>query len=119
MTRVKALTKEEWLTDIPCLIYKLKKEYGFYYSGGAYRITRDILEVIKNPKNKHKITLYRNDRRFFLVVYRKNDTIIYFTNEYRNDKNWNRIRYFEKKFERAYARAERDLENDLFKEHSG
>jgi hypothetical protein len=112
---MKALTKEEWLQDIPELIYNLKKNYGFYYNGFQIRITKDILEVINPKKHKHKIVLYRRGQRFFLVVYRKNDTIIYFTNEYVNDKNWNRIRYFEKKFNRAYCRAERELENDLFK----
>ena len=113
---MKQLTKEEWLQDIPELIYKLKKEYGFYYSGFHTRITKDILEVINPKKHKHKIVLYQRGQRFFIVVYRKNDTIIYFTNEYVNDKNWNRVRYFEKKFSRAYCRAERDLENEMYRD---
>lgn len=108
------LNKEEWLNDMPKLIYKLKKEYGFYYSGFRCRIAKDILEVIKNKKHKHKIVLYQRGQRFFIVVYRKNDTVIYFTNEYVDDKNWNRIRYFEKKFSRAYSKAERELENEMF-----
>lgn len=112
---MKKLTKEEWLADMPELIHKLKKEYGFYYSGFPCRINKDILEIVNAGKHKHKIVLYRKDQRFFLVVYRKADSIIYFTNEYVDDKNWNRIRYFEKKFSRAYARAERELEDELYK----
>lgn len=112
---MKQLTKEEWLHDMPELIYKLKKNYGFWFSGFRVRITKDILEAINPKKHKHKIVLYQRGQRFFLVVYRKNDSVIYFTNEYEADKNWNRIRYFEKKFSRAYARAERELENDMFK----
>lgn len=116
---MKSMTKEEWLNDIPEMIYKLKKNYGFYYSGFYCNINKDILEVINPKKHKHKVVLYRRDQRFFLVVYRKNDQIIYFTNEYVGDTNWNRIRYFEKKFSRAYKRAERELENDMFKDGSG
>lgn len=112
---MKELKKEEWLSEMPELIYKLKKSYGFYYSGFLIRITRDILDVIKTSKHKHKIVLYRNGQRFFLVVYRKADAVIYYTNEYKNDKGWNRIRYFENKFNRAYKKAETELENDMFK----
>lgn len=115
---MRKLTKDEWLKEMPELIYKLKKEYGFYYSG-CFRISKDILEIIKNKKHKHKIVVYNHNQRFFFVIYRKNDTVIYFTNEYRDDKNWNRIRYFEKKFSRAYARAERELEDEMFKADAG
>ena len=112
---MKSLTKEQWLEEIPELIYKLKKDYGFYYSGFPVRITKDILEIIKNPKNKHKIVLYNKDQKFFVVVYRKNDSVIYYTTEYIKDQKWNRISYFTKKFKKFYDKAERELENDLFK----
>lgn len=112
---MKKLTKDEWLRDMPEMIYRLKKDYGFYFSGFSCNIKKDILEAINPKKHRHKIVLYRRDQRFFLVVYRKNDQVIYFTNEYVDDKNWNRIRYFEKKFSRAYARAERELEDELYK----
>ena len=108
------LTKEQWLKEMPELIYKLKKDYNFYYPGFIVRTTKDILEVINPKKHKHKIILYRRNQRFFLVVYRKNDTIIYYTNEYKNDTNWNRIRWFEKKFNRAYKKAESEREDELF-----
>lgn len=111
---MKQLNKDEWLTDMPKLVYMLKKQYGFYYSGFRVRIAKDILEVINSKKHKHKIVLYQRGQRFFLVVYRKNDTVIYFTNEYASDKNWNRIRYFEKKFNRAYKKAERAVEDEMF-----
>lgn len=112
---MKNLTKEQWLEEIPELIYKLKKDYGFYYSGFPVRITKDILDIINTKKHKHKIVLYKRDQRYFMVVYRKNDTIIYFTNEYRDDKKNNRIRYFIKKFSRAYKKAEKELEDELYK----
>ena len=112
---MKKLTKEEWLTEMPDLIYKLKKDYGFYYSGFPVRISKDILEIIKNPKNKHKVVLYNKDQKFFLVVYRKNDCVIYYTTEYMEDEKWNRISYFTKKFKKFYTKAEKELENDLFK----
>lgn len=112
------VSKEVWLKEMPELIYKLKKDYGFYYSGGFCRIQKDILEVINKNKHKHKIVLYRRNQRFFLVVYRKSGPVIYFTNEYVDDKNWNRIKYFEKKFNRAYKRAEKEIEDELFKSYT-
>lgn len=112
------LNKEQWLKNMPELIYKLKKDYNFYYPGFIIRTTKDILEVINPKKHKHKIILYRRGQRFFLVVYRKKDTVIYFTNEYRNDTTWNRIRYFENKFNRAYKRAESERQDELFEKCS-
>lgn len=112
------LNKERWLTEMPELIYKLKKEYGFYYSGWYSNIRRNIFEVIndkKNLKNRHRIVLYHHKGMFYLVVYRKKDTIIYETGEYYHDTKWNRVKYFTNKFEKFYAKAVKELENDLFK----
>ena len=103
---MKKLTKEEWLTKVPELIYKLKKDYGFYFSGMYSCISKDILEAVNPNKHKHKIMLYKRNQRFFLVVYMKNGYDIYYTNEYINDTSWNRVRYFLKKFQRAYDKAE-------------
>ena len=114
---MKEFKKDEWLVEIPKLIYKLKKDYGFYYSGFSTRITKDILEVINPKKHRHKIVLYNKAGKFFLVVYRKNDTVIYYTNEYINDIKYSRIRYFINKFSDAYKRAEKELENELFSDH--
>lgn len=111
---MKQLDKEEWLTKMPDLIYLLKKKYGFYYSGFPIRINKDILEIIKNPKNKHKIVLYNSGQRFFLVIYKKNTIDIYYTTEYKNDEKWSRISYFVKKFKRAYKKAEAELEHELY-----
>lgn len=115
---MKNLTKEQWLSEIPDMIYKLKKDYGFYYSGFPVRITKDILDVINTKKHKHKIVLYGKDQKYFLVVYRKNDTVIYYTTEYIKDSRYNRISYFTKKFKKFYNKAEKELENDLFKSYS-
>lgn len=115
---MKTLTKDEWLRDIPELIYKLKKDYGFYFSGYYSVIKKDILDAIKPDKHKHKIVCYRRGQRFFLVVYKKNDFDIYYTNEYVNDTSWNRINYFLKKFTRAYRKAEGELKDDMFKSNS-
>ena len=112
---MKKLTKDEWLSEMPELIYMLKKDYGFYYSGFPCRITKDILEVASNKKHKHKLILYQSEKRFFLVVFRKNDSVIYYTEEYSKDENWNRIRYFENKFKKYYDKAAKELEDDLFK----
>lgn len=119
---MRTLTKEEWLTEIPELIYKLRKEYGFYYSGWSCNIRRSIFEVIKdkkNLKNRHRIVLYQNNQNFYLVIYRKNDTVIYETGEYHYDTKWNRISYFTKKFKKYYDKATEELENDMFKSCSG
>ena len=40
---------------MPKLIYDLKLNYNFYFSGFYTKIKRDILDIIKNPKHKHKI----------------------------------------------------------------
>ena len=105
---MKNLNKDAWLSEIPDMIYLLKRKYNFYYSGFYARINKDILEAINPNKHRHKIVLYNRGQRFFLVVYKKNDYDIYFTNEYVNDKKNNRIQYFVKKFRRAYIKAEED-----------
>lgn len=109
---MKKLTKEEWLNVVPETIYKLKKNYGFYYSCFPCRITKDILEITEKSKHKHKIVLYHRGQRYFLVIYRKNDYDILFTNEYTEDKNYNRQRYFIKKFSRAYHKAEVEYDKE-------
>ena len=111
---MKSLSKEEWLRDIPELIYKLKKDYGFYYSGFKTHISKDILEVINPKKHNHKIVLYENNKTFYLVVYRKAGTDIYYTDIFR-DSSWRRIYSFITFFKKEYERAERELENDLFR----
>lgn len=114
---MKEFKKDEWLTEIPKLIYKLKKDYGFYYSGFKINIRKDILDVINPKKHKHKIVLYNKEGKFFLVVYRKNDTVIYYTNEYKQDTKYNRIKYFLNKFSDAYKKAEKELEDELFSDN--
>lgn len=109
---MKKLEKEEWLNYIPDMIYKLKKNYNFYYSGYYARINKDILEAINPDKHKHKIVLYNRNQRFFIVVYKKNDFDIYFTNEYVNDEKNNRIQYFVKKFKRVYKKAEAEYDRE-------
>lgn len=113
---MRTLNKEEWLNEMPQLIYNLKRNYNFYFSGFYVTITKDILDIVKNPKNKHKISIYKraNDNRFFLVVYRKGSPDIYYTAEYKNDTSSNRIRYFMKKFEKSYKKAEAEYEEQLY-----
>jgi len=113
------LDKEAWLKEIPELIYKLKLNYNFYYSCFYARINKDIIEIVNKAKHKHKIILYNKNNRFFLVVYKKNKTDIYCTTEYKNDTNNSRIRYFVKKFERAYKKAEHDYEVQQFQTTPG
>lgn len=107
---MKTLNKEQWLTEMPELIYKLKVNYNFYFSGYYATIRKDILEIIKNPKNKHKIAVYNKDNRFWLVVYRKGSPDIYYTAEYKNDAKQGRVNYFMKKFRKSYQKAEADYE---------
>ena len=107
---MKILSKEEWLNEIPELIYSLKLNYNFYFSGFYTRIKKDILEIVKNPKNKHKISIYNKDNRFWLVVYKKGAPDIYYTAEYKKDTNNSRISYFMKKFRKSYEKAESEYE---------
>lgn len=111
---MKTLSKEQWLTEMPELIYTLKYKYNFYFSGFYSRIKKDILEVIKNPKYKHKIVLYNKDNRFFLVVYRKGSPDVYVCTEYKNDINNNRISYFIRKFRKSYKKAEDNYAREEF-----
>ena len=111
---MKTLNKEEWLNEIPELIYNLKLNYNFYFSGFYTKIKKDILEIIKNPKNKHKISIYTKDNRFWLVVYRKGSPDIYYTAEYKKDTNNNRISYFMKKFNKSYEKAEVEYESKFY-----
>ena len=111
---MKTLNKEEWLSEMPELIHNLKLNYNFYFSGFYTRIKKDILEIIKNPKNKHKISIYNKDNRFWLVVYRKGSPDIYYTAEYKKDTNANRISYFMKKFNKSYEKAEAEYESRIY-----
>ena len=111
---MKTLNKEEWLSEMPELIHNLKLNYNFYFSGFYTRIKKDILEIVKNPKNKHKISIYNKDNRFWLVVYRKGSPDIYYTAEYKKDSTPNRIRYFMRKFRKSYKKAE--VEYDTIEE---
>lgn len=108
------LNKEQWLTEMPKLIYKLKFNYNFYFNGCYSIIKKDILEIVKNQKNKHKISIYNKDNRFFLVVYRKGSPDIYVCTEYKNDTNSNRIKYFMKKFGKSYRKAEEAYEEQIY-----
>ena len=99
---------------MPELIYKLKSKYNFYFSGFYTHISKDILDIVKNPKNKHKISVYNKDNRFFLVVYSKRGADIYYIAEYKDDKNTNRIRYFMQKFNKSYKKAEEAYELQQF-----
>ena len=111
---MKTLTKEEWLKEMPKLIYKLKLDYNFYFSGYYSNIKRDILEIVKNPKNKHKIAIYCKDNRFWLVVYRKGSPDIYYISEYKKDAKTSRISYFMRKFRKSYKKAEAEYEERLY-----
>ena len=111
---MKTLNKEDWLNEMPKLIYDLKLNYNFYFSGFYTRIKKDILEIINNPKNKHKISIYNKDNRFWLVVYKKGPPDIYYTAEYKKDTNSSRISYFMKKFRKSYEEAEKEYESRLY-----
>lgn len=113
---MKILNKEDWLNDMPKLIYNLKLNYNFYFSGFYTRIKKDILEIIKNPKNKHKISIYNKDNRFWLVVYKKESPDIYYTAEYKKDTNNSRISYFMNKFRKSYEKAESEYEENIIKD---
>ena len=115
---MKTLNKEEWLTEMPHLIYHLKYNYNFYFSGFYSTIKKDILEIIKNPKNKHKIAIYNKDNRFFLVVYKKGSPDIYTCTEYKNDTKQNRISYFMRKFRKSYQKAEAEYEQEQLRNNS-
>ena len=113
---MKILNKENWLNDMPKLIYDLKLNYNFYFSGFYTKIKKDILEIIKNPKNKHKISIYNKDNRFWLVVYRRGTPDIYYTAEYKKDTNNSRISYFMKKFRKSYEQAEAEYEKTIIED---
>ena len=110
------LSKDEWLSEIPKLIYNLKLNYNFYFNGFYTKIKRDILEIIKNPKHKHKIAVYNKDNRFFLVVYRKGSPDIYYTAEYKKDTSNSRINYFMRKFKKSYKQAEAEYEKNIIED---
>ena len=42
---MKTLNKEQWLNEMPELIYNLKLNYNFYFSGFYTKIKKDILEI--------------------------------------------------------------------------
>lgn len=113
---MKELDKETLLKEIPDLFYTLRFKYGFYFNGFITNINKDILEVVKarEAKNKHKIVIYNRNNRLFIVVYKKNGPDIYYCNEYRDDENDSRIKYFARKVRRAYQKAEDDYADTLY-----
>ena len=111
---MKTLNKEEWLNEMPKLIYNLKLNYNFYFSGFYIKIKKDILEIIKNPKHQHKIAVYTKDNRFWLVVYRKGSPDIYYTAEYKKDTSNIRINYFMNKFKKKKKKAELEYESRIY-----
>lgn len=105
-------TKEEWLSNIPELIKRLKRDYNFYYSESYVNIHKSINEVISNhpEKKKHKIVLYKTAINiYYLVVYTKYNIKVYYCDEY-IDSSWGRQKYFIKKFSLAYQEAINELE---------
>ena len=102
------MNRQAWLKEIPELIKTLKLKYNFYYSGQYARTQKRIQQLVeeKHAKNKHKIILYTNYKDWYLVVYTKNNPTIYWCPDYEGD-NWRCIRYFEKKFRKAYETAEK------------
>ena len=113
---MKTLNKEEWLSEMPELIYNLKLNYTFYFNGFYTKIKRDILDIIKNTKHKHKIAIYNKDNRFFLVVYRRGTSDIYYTAEYKKDTSNSRINYFMRKFKKSYEQAEAEYEKNIIED---
>ena len=111
---MKTLNKEERLSEMPELIYNLKLNYNFYFSGFYTNIKKDILEIVKNQKHNHKIAIYNKDNRFWLVVYRKGSPDIYYTAEYKKDTNNSRISYFMRKFKKSYKKAEAEYESRIY-----
>lgn len=111
---MKTLNKEERLSEMPELIYNLKLNYNFYFSGFYTNIKKDILEIVKNQKHNHKIAIYNKDNRFWLVVYRKGSPDIYYTAEYKKDTDNSRISYFMRKFKKSYKKAEAEYESRIY-----
>lgn len=107
------IKKDQWLKEVPQLIYNLKVNYNFYFSGFYTHINRDILEIVKNPKNKHKISIYNRNNRFFLVIYKKAGPDIYYCNDYKEAKQ-STINYFMRKFRKSYNKAEADYEEQIY-----
>lgn len=106
------ISREKWLKEMPQLIKNLKINYGFYFPTYTYgRTQKRIVDLVKEKqvKNRHKIILYTNYEDWYLVVYSKKNTTIYWCPDYKGDR-WNNIRYFEKKFSLAYEEAVRCLE---------
>lgn len=101
-------TRKEWLKEMPELIKKLVSGYNFYYGDTYSRIKKDIKEHVlsKANKNSHKICVYTQDTRWFLVVYAKKCISIYYCDEYTYSTNeWRNIKRFLNKFNLAYEEA--------------
>ena len=124
----KKQTRKEWLKEMPDVIYRLKKDYNFYYScNRPALIKKEITEIINKgyERNRHKIVLYQRERRqVYLVVYAKKTVTVYYCNEYAyeqdlqyvdldgkptgstgNKNQWAAIKRFMKKFYLAYEKA--------------
>lgn len=103
-------SRKEWLREVPNIIRNLIYNYNFYFVDGLYcRIHRDIKDLIseKYVKNRHKIILYRDENKFYLVVYAKKNITIYICSEY-NNCSWSSIKYFLNKFKKYKQEALKD-----------
>lgn len=73
--------KTKWREDMCDLVFRLKKNYNFYFSGTFSTIHRSLGEVIDThgKKNAHKMILYFNDNsgEVSLVIYSRKNTTAY------------------------------------------
>lgn len=73
--------KTKWRKDMCDLVYRLKKNYNFYFSGTFITIRRSLGELIdaRGKKNTHKMIMYFNDNsgEVSLVIYSRKNTTAY------------------------------------------
>lgn len=110
-TKLYKVNKDTLLKDMPDLLYKLKVDYNFWFSGTLCRPKKKITELVEKTKNRHRITVYLyEDKSVYFVIFCKNKTDIYYCNDYQGDNNDNRVLYFVRKLKKYYLKASKEYE---------
>lgn len=110
-TKLYKVDKDTLLKEMPELLYKLKVEYNFWWGMTLCRPKKKITELVEKTKNRHRVTVYLyEDKSLYFVIYCNKKTDIYYCNDYKDDKNDNRVLYFIRKLKKYYLEASKEYE---------
>ena len=106
------LSKKDFLSEVPLIVYKLRYDYKFYFIERYIPINKPLYDVIerKYDRNIHKIIAYKMSNLIWVVVYTNKFVSVYYCEESYNYTN------LMKKLKCWYNKANEDLESKEMEE---